>query len=528
MLLIERSPTDRVNASGMSHNWREHPEGADTNVQKSREKELTLGAETELCSASAGRAPNRLQANVIGPWGLAALAIGITSPAIGLYALWGPMEVAAGPITPLIFLAAMVMVLPTAMSYATLNRAVPSAGAASTWLWTAISPSTGFQAGLLMATYFFMAAVAQPLMFALFFQDFLTWLHFSLGRMTTLTIGVFASTLPIAYVCLRGAETSTRITVRLMIVETLVVIALSTTILVAKSSQPGAINFSAFNPHHANGFSGFWTAMILGVLAFCGFDVVSTAAEEAHAPREHLPKAILLTVLGIAAFWALNAWVFTLSTPVDQVRLYTVAGLTAVTPMAQVYWGWGNLIIILTAFTGLTAVYISSVQGASRIIFALARHGLLPASLAHLSGQNRVPTTAVASILTAVVALDLLSLYVLDSGLDSFTWWANGLVFFATLTFLAVNIANAAYFWRFERRHFRAVRHLLVPTVGVLLNAYLLYAGFFRALWSADFRTGKSVVIACALLFGAQIGCVLIIRIRRPWLLSHGAPVKAD
>ena len=34
-------------------------------------------------------------------WGLAALAIGITSPAMGLYALWAPMQVATGPISPL-------------------------------------------------------------------------------------------------------------------------------------------------------------------------------------------------------------------------------------------------------------------------------------------------------------------------------------------------------------------------------------------------------------------------------------------
>src|SRR5580700_7824125 len=81
--------------------------------------------------------PIRLKANTIGPWGLAALAIGITSPAMGLYALWGPMQVAAGPITPLIFLAAMVLILPTAISYALLNQEAPSAGAACTWLWRA-------------------------------------------------------------------------------------------------------------------------------------------------------------------------------------------------------------------------------------------------------------------------------------------------------------------------------------------------------------------------------------------------------
>ena len=67
----------------------------------------------------------------------------------------------------------MAMTLPTAISYALLNRDAPSAGAACTWLWTAVHPMIGFQAGLLMATYFLMAAIAQPLMFALFFLDLL-------------------------------------------------------------------------------------------------------------------------------------------------------------------------------------------------------------------------------------------------------------------------------------------------------------------------------------------------------------------
>src|SRR5882757_5203662 len=121
-----------------------------------------------LKTPSAAERQSRLKPNTIGPWGLAALAIGITSPAMGLYALWGPMQSAAGPITPLIFLAAMLMIMPTAISYALLNREAPSAAAAASWLWTAVHPLAGFQAGLLMSTYFCMAAVAQPLMFALF------------------------------------------------------------------------------------------------------------------------------------------------------------------------------------------------------------------------------------------------------------------------------------------------------------------------------------------------------------------------
>src|ERR1700722_11079609 len=59
----------------------------------------------------------RLRAGQISPIGLAALAIGIMSPALGLFALWGPMQTAAGPITPLVYLAAAALALPTAISY---------------------------------------------------------------------------------------------------------------------------------------------------------------------------------------------------------------------------------------------------------------------------------------------------------------------------------------------------------------------------------------------------------------------------
>jgi amino acid transporter len=470
----------------------------------------------------------RLKANTIGPWGLAALAIGITSPAMGLYGLWGPMQAAAGPITPLIFLAAMLMTLPTAISYALLNREAPSAAAAASWLWLGIGPAAGFQGGLLMTTYFLMAAIAQPLMFALFFRDLLVQLHIPLFQEATLILGVLLATAPVAWTCLRGAESSIKNTVRLMIFETAIVLALSVTVLVVKAGEPEAIDFAAFDPRHVSSLSGFWLAMILGVLAFCGFDVVSTAAEEAHAPREHLPKAILLTVVGIAIFWALNAWVFTLSTPAEKVLEYTAQGLTAVTPMAEVYWGWGSLIVILTAFTGLTAVYISSVQGTSRIVFALARHGLLPAPLARLSGEKRVPRNAVLSVLVAVVVLDIGSLYVLGNGLESFTWWANALVFFAVLTFLAVNLANGLYFWRCARERFEFVKHFLVPACGVLLNAYLIYAAFLSALWAGNWRTGKSIVAGCLMLLGVQLVAVAYIRWRKPALLMRGTPVGVE
>jgi len=471
----------------------------------------------------------RLKSDVIGPWGLAALVIGITSPAIGLYAMWGPIESTAGPVAPLVFLAALVITLPTALSYASLNRHAPSAGAAAAWLWSTVSPMTGLIAGLVMLTYFVMSAITVPLLFGLFFRDLLNWVHAPMGGVAALIVGLILQSGLIAWICLRGAEASVKTTICLMLVETGVVLALSATILWVKIGQPGAINLGPFNPLNATqGFSGFWTAIILGMLAFSGFDVVATAAEEAQAPREHVPRVLILAVVGIALFWAANAWVLTLSTPPEAVAQYNALGLTAITPVARAYWGWGNLIVIATAFTGLTAIYIGSVQGASRIIFALARHRLLPAPFAALKGEKRVPRAAVLAVVLTCVILGTSSIAILHDGLDSFVWWSSAMVFFAALTFTGVNVANLLYFRRILPRYFDMTRNLLVPIAGVVLNLYLIYAAFFSSLWWAPFRTGRSVVIACLALFALQLAAAGYVRVFRADLLTAAAPIGVD
>jgi amino acid transporter len=486
-------------------------------------------ADNESPASSSTTSDVRLKKNTISPVGLAALAIGITSPAMGLFALWGTMEAATGPVTPLIFLSAMLVTMPTGISYAVLNSRFPSAGAASTWMWRSISPLAGFLAGLTMSTYFLMATVSAPIMFAMFLADFLRIIKLPISHLDALYCGIIVSTIPVAFFCLRGAEASVKVTVRLMFIESFVVLALSATILFLKAGEVGGIDFGAFNPGNATqGLTGFWSAMVVGVLGFCGFDVVSTAAEEAHAPRTHLPRAIFITLVGMALFWALNAWVFTLSIPVDRVVAYTRAGIPAVTGIAERYWGFGSLTVDIIAFTGVTALYLSCVQGSSRIVFALARHGLLPALFGRLAGQRRVPRNAVLGVLACAVVLDIVTLIVLRNGLDVFNWWSFALVFFATLTFMAVNLANAVYFFRFARQDFSLFTNLLIPVVGFFVNAYLLYAAFFSALWSSDLPTGRSVVVGSVVILAVEVAAAIYMRASSPGLFRQDAPINAD
>jgi amino acid transporter len=471
----------------------------------------------------------RLKRGAIGPIGLAALAIGILSPALGLYALWPPIQTQTGPVAPLIYFCAMLVALPTAISYAVLNAEAPSTGAGSTWLWRALSPAAGYFLGLTMTTYLLIGAISQPLLFGLFAQDLLVFLGYAAGGRWAMVASMVVATVAVFWITRKGADTSVRTAVILMLIESAIVVALSITILYVKGQEPGGISAAPLNPVYATGgLAGFWSAMIIGVLGFAGFDVVSTAAEETTAPRRQIPTATLLTVVGVGVFWILNSWVYTLAAPPALVEEYTKQGMTAVTPMAREYWGAGNILIILTAFTGVFAIYISSVIASSRLLFALARHGLLPQPLAAVHPKYRVPTNAMWLVFALVVLLSGVTVVILGNGAAGFLWWSNGMVFFLTITFTGVNLANILYFTRIVRERFRWSMNFFVPVLGLLINAYLLYEAFFKALWLADVASGRTVVIFCVSLLVFWMLSVLAVQCFMPQRLQGEPPITAD
>lgn len=468
----------------------------------------------------------RLKSGTIGPWGLAALVIGVTSPAIGLFATWGPIEVEAGPIAPLVFLAALAIILPTVRSYASLNADAPSAAAGSAWLWQTAGPFAGLLGGAVTVTYFVMGATTVPVLFGLFFADLTGEFGLKLPLLPTVAAGLIFQSILVGWISLRGVRSSIRTTLSLMILETAVVLALSCTILGVKAHSPGGLTLAPLSVGSAtHGIPGFWNAVLLGILGFSGFDVVAAAAEEASAPKRHIPKILTGAVIGIGLFWAANAWALTLSSTPAEVERYSSSGLTAITAVARRYWGRGDLLVVATAFTGLTAIYLSCIQGASRVLFALARHGVLPERLAQTSGAAATPRAAVLCVAFICPALGLLGIVLLQNGLDCFVWWSDAMVFFAALTFAGVNLANLLYHRRLRPDRFHFLGSLLLPALGVAFSFYLLYAAFFQALWSAPFRTGRSVVLVCALLFALQVAGALALVASRRDLSRQASPL---
>jgi basic amino acid/polyamine antiporter, APA family len=131
-------------------------------------------------------------------------------------------------------------------------------------------------------------------------------------------------------------------------------------------------------------------AALLLIFAFGGFENASVPTEESKDPRRHLPIALLATISATAVLYILIQ-------AVAQGTLPSLAG--SATPLASsalVFMGTGGAVFISVAAALSTLGSTSALALVGpRILFAFARHGLLPPALAVVHPRTRTPHRAI-------------------------------------------------------------------------------------------------------------------------------------
>jgi amino acid transporter len=436
--------------------------------------------------------------------GVAALGAVMMAPALGIYANLGLIGAQAGRTAPAVFLLALICTLPTAISYALISKEIPSAGSAYTWLSDSLNPQIGTWLGLLVAAMYFFAVVLQPILFGIFFNDFLSGVfHISTGYGTWLC-GILLSTIIVSLLAYPGAKISAKGSIILMVVELTVVSALAATVFIYLFHRH-EIDLSPWDPRAAlQGTRGLFAGLIFALLTFVGFGVITTAAEETHSPREIIPRVVIVACVLLGLFWAVTAWPLSLALPDRAWGAQTAQGINPIAVIAHQYWRSSSMIVTLTALSAVLGVYLASIVGYSRVVFAMARDGTLPAWFAQLHPKYDVPWNAQHVVIGATLLVDAIWGYWLGT-YQSYDWWGTAVVFFAMISNIFVNVGCCVYFYRFRRDLFRPFWHLVIPLLGVVTSALPLYYSFGSDLWSAGWKKGQSVIVLCALVTAGSV-----------------------
>jgi amino acid transporter len=435
-----------------------------------------------------------LKTGALGMVGLSILGAAMMCPAIGIYLNWGPMASLVGLATPLVFLAALVIALPSAISYSQLSSRMTSSGAVYAWSWRILSPKIGVWTGIIMTFFYVVATILQPILFGMFFNDLLSLLGVEAPGMLTWGIGAALITLVVMYATYNGISISIKTALVFIAIELVVVFALLLTILFTGATHGIGLTLSPYNPANIQGgANAFWSAMIFGILSFAGFDVIQTAAEETKTPTKIIPKATILVVVIVGLFWAVGSWIFSISEPLDKVQDLMASGFTPATAIAEDYWGAGKILVDLTSMTALGGALVACAVGASRVLFAQGRQGTLPSFMGEVHPTKQVPTKALHVVWAATILGTGIVTMWLGNANSAFVWWAGSIAFFALLTYFFVHMSSMVYFWK--KKEFNWFIHGVIPVVGMALVLYLINRTFLTALWALDWKGGKSIVV---------------------------------
>lgn len=298
----------------------------------------------------------------------------------------------AGPAIILSYIIAGLACGFTALSYAELAASVGGCGSAYGYAYAAMGELIAWIIGWDLVLEYSFSVATVSVGWSHYVHNLLTSLHISIPtRLLTnpfeggyLNLPALLIIFVLMMLLIYGVKTSARANT-IMVAIKLSVIAL---FIVIAYRHFHIENWSNFMPF---GWSGVMSGAALIFFAYIGFDAVSTAAEETIEPQRNLPIGIISSLFFCSLLYILVSGLLTGAIFYPQLNVSS--------PISHALLILGHPIIAalvaVGAVSGLTTVMLVMYYGLSRVILAMARDGLLPASFAHISSKTHTPIRAI-------------------------------------------------------------------------------------------------------------------------------------
>jgi len=396
----------------------------------------------------------------------------------GIFVLTGLAAGEAGPGALLAFGLNAVVTTLTALTYAELASAFPEAGGGYSFIKKAFPGPVGFASGWMLWFSYIVACALYALGFGAYFWEFIhsyfpvfsNFVFELIGHQLAVNLMTAAVLAGFIYLNAKGTAATGKAE-NVMTMAKIAILAVFIVFGLRVIIGEPAESFRAFTPFLPNGFSGVVLAMGLTFIAFEGYDLIATVAEEIKSPEKNIPRATMIS-LGVAITIYLLILFVCIGAirPEDGSASWQFLGKyqeTAIVKAAEVFMpAFGVALIIFGGLLSTTSALNATILASSRVAFSMGRDKMLPRSMAKIHPVKRTPYVAV-FVTGAIVLVMTFAFPIRVVGS------AASLMFL--LTFALVNFSLIAL----RRKHpgmkasFRVPIYPHVPILAILLNLYL-------------------------------------------------------
>ena len=231
---------------------------------------------------------------------------------------------------------------------------------------------------------------------------------------------------------------------------------------------------------------------VLTFFSFIGFEDMLNVSEEVKEPRRTMPWGIVLALL-VGTILYIGVAVTVVSViPYQEFAQRDLSPLARVT-RAAAPWLHPRTFDFVTLFAVSNTVLINYIMG-SRLLYGMARQGLMPAVLGRVHPTRRTPHVAILVLLAVVLVLAV------SGGADAVKQLADATALLLLSSFMVVNTSLIVLKRRPGEPAGAFEVPIVVPALGVLVNAMLIGARI-----TSSTAGGQALVIAGVIIGGIVI-----------------------
>jgi len=378
---------------------------------------------------------------------------------IAPFGVFGFVWAEAKGMVPLAYLVGLIGMFFTALSYAAMSRAFPLAGSVYTYAQRGLHEIAGFFSGWLILLDYILVPALLYLISAVALRPIFPGVPAWAWLVGFISFNGFVNFL--------GIEFTARVNRYMLIMELATLglfVVLGLTALYGGAGA-GALTLQPIYDPQVFSAATVAGATSIAVLSFLGFDGISTLAEESRGNQGAVGRATVLSLALIGALFMLQTWIAT-----DLARgMHFASSDTAFYEVAQRAGGppLRLITILATVIASAIANAMAAQAAVSRILFAMARDGKLPALLARV--HPRYQTPYVSTLAVALVSL-MVGLFFADN-LDDLSRVVN----FGALTgFVLLHLSVITHYF-IRSRSGDWLRHVVCPLTGLSIIVYVLY-----------------------------------------------------